>query len=484
MKELSSMRYRHGVFSALSLALVSTSTVGYASEQAVHDALTPYRTASTAAVVKAANAFLATLDTTELSETVYPYTLSSSERWSNLPGATRNGPTLGSATTSTTNSTAATTTTTATTATTTTGADTTMPTPPTGGGGGGSAGTSLPSFVMTDAQRAAALVLIQTALSPDGYLTMAKIRAADDVIESTDASQPWGSANYHVAMLGTPSTSAAWMLQISGHHLTYNITYNGAKVSATPMFIGTEPPNFTVLSDGTTVVTGVVNSSTEYFVNGVLTTTAPTGTVAANVAPIEAQRSAVYNVLKLVQADTHVAATAKLTSSFDDVTMGISSTSSGNNDTNYPFNSATETAELYPTGTTGRGVLFTSLNRREQLAVIEAIAAWVGTQKLDISAELFSDYVSPQALAQTYVAYSPGQAGTADFAPYPNLAESPGTAQGSYFRIDGPRLWVEAVVQQAVAYRNENWVHYHTLWRDKTADYGACFSTGADASSC
>ncbi|MGI4943978.1 MAG: DUF3500 domain-containing protein [Janthinobacterium lividum] len=350
--------------------------------------------------------------------------------------------------------------------------------------GGTSSSTALATFVMNDTQRAAALTLIQTALNTDGYATMAKIRAADDVIEATDSSQPWGSANYHVAMLGTPSTSAAWLLQISGHHLTYNITYNGTNVSATPMFIGTEPPNFTVLSDGTTVVTGIVGGSTEYFVNGVLTTTQPGGTVTQTVAPIETQRAAVYNALTAIQADSTVSNAAKLADSYDDVTMGINSSSSGNNDTNYPFNSATETTELYPTGTTNRGVLYTALSTAEQKLVLAAMAAWVNTQKVDISTELLATYTSADALAQTYVAYSPGESGVADFSANPNMLALPGATQGSYFRIDGPRLWIEAIVQEAVAYRAEAWVHYHTLWRDKTADYGACFTSGADASAC
>ena len=55
----------------------------------------PVRAANTAAVVTAADAFRATLDAPELSETVYPFTRSNAEHWSNLPGATRNGPTLG-----------------------------------------------------------------------------------------------------------------------------------------------------------------------------------------------------------------------------------------------------------------------------------------------------------------------------------------------------------------------------------------------------
>jgi hypothetical protein len=449
---------------------------------AIHAALAPARATNTAAVVTAANAFLATLDAAQLAETEYPFTLTNAEHWSNLPGVTRNGPSLGpeSAMGTTAGATAGFG---------GTGSAPTDGTPPAGTGAGGApaGGTfgggmtaALPTFTMNDTQRAAALALAQTALSRIGFAAMQTIRAADDVLGATGASG-YGSANYHVAILGTPSATAPWMLQIGGHHLAYNITYNAAQVSATPVFLGAEPPNFTVLSDGSTVVAGTVNGSTLYFVNGQSTATAPGGTVAANVAPLKAQRSAVYNLLQLIQADPNVTSAAKLNQSFDDVTVGAASTG---NDTNYPFNPATETAQLYPTGTTGRGVLFTALTPQEQVAALVAIAAWVKTQKGDIAEELLRDYVSPDALAQTYVAYSPGQGGTADFGPNPLQQASPVSAAGSYFRIDGPRVWIEAVVQQAIVFRAENWVHYHTLWRDKTADYGACFSSGADAPSC
>ena len=37
-------------------------------------------------------------------------------------------------------------------------------------------------------------------------------------------------------------------------------------------------------------------------------------------------------------------------------------------------------------------------------------------------------------------------------------------------RIDGPRIWMELVVQRAIALPAE--LHFHALWRDKLADYG------------
>lgn len=472
------MNHGSGLLAGVAIGLVFAATAARADEAGVHALLAPVRAANTAAVVKAAGAFMATLDAAEVAETVYPYTLTDAIRWSNLPGVTRNGPTLAPVTTTTT----------------TTGSGPGGGTPPTGtpptGGGpgtgapptmGGGPTVTLPTFVLNDTQRAAALALAKAALSDFGFATFQNIREADDVIAATGNLLPFGSGNYHVAILGTPSTVSPWMLQIGGHHLAYNITYNAAKVSATPVFLGVEPPNFTVLSDGTTVVAGTVDGSTLYFVNGKSTSTAPSGKVAAKVAPLEAQRAAVDDVLRQIQADPRVASAAKLAQSFDDVTMGVGG---AGNDVNYPFNPATETTEVYPTGTTGRGVLFTALNRREQISVLAAIAAWVGTQKGDIAEELFASYITPSALAHTYVAYSPGRSGTADFGPNPYLQATPINADGSYFRIDGPHVWIEAVVQTSIAYSAQNWIHYHTLWRDKVADYGSCFSTGADASGC
>ena len=56
---------------------------------------------------------------------------------------------------------------------------------------------------------------------------------------------------------------------------------------------------------------------------------------------------------------------------------------------------------------------------------------------------------------ETYV----GFAGSPDF-----------STKGSYVRIDGPRIWMEIVVQPAIAKPQE--LHFHALWRDKQSDYG------------
>ena len=147
----------------------------------------------------------------EVSQT---YSLSNAEKWTNLPG--------------------------------TPPSDTVRVGPVLGGGP-----TSYDSYELSDtvssgqsvSPRAAALTLASTALGATGYNQMNEIRLADDVLRST-GNTAYNYGDYRVAVLGTPSTSSAWMLKFAGHHLAYNITYNAPFVSASPMFLGTEPPDY------------------------------------------------------------------------------------------------------------------------------------------------------------------------------------------------------------------------------------------------
>ena len=109
--------------------------------------------ADTASVVTAANALIATSVASGASPTVQTstYTLAIAKQWTNLPGGTRNGPTIG--------------------------------------GGSKALSTDLSDTVpsgQTISPRAAAIALAQAALSDAGYTTMDEIRHADDEIRSTD----------------------------------------------------------------------------------------------------------------------------------------------------------------------------------------------------------------------------------------------------------------------------------------------------------
>jgi hypothetical protein len=97
-----------------------------------------------------------------------------------------------------------------------------------------------------------------------------------------------------------------------------------------------------------------------------------------------------------------------------------------------------------------------SLSSEQRALVKTAIEAWVKNVADPVSSVLLAAYESDEAFAQTYVGYS----GSTDL-----------STSASYVRIDGPRVWIEFSVQGGVVYRDI--VHFHTIWRDKVADYGA-----------
>jgi hypothetical protein len=324
-----------------------------------------------AAVVAAANALLAALTPAQQTAIKYDKTLPNAEQWSNLPTTfvKRNGVKIGD---------------------------------------------------MSAEAQAAAVALAQAAAGPTGSTLFSEIREADEflVTDGKASAIDYGRGLYYFSIHGTPSASAAWMLQIAGHHLAYNFTYGGKCTSATPLFDGVEPTTWT---DG----------------------------AGTNHAPLEAQRATLVALLASMAALPE----AQLAGTFSDLINGPVGGGPGGGtggDTKYPASLS------YPTGTTGRGVSGAALSADQKTLLKRAIEAWVKNAADPVSAAILSQYESEQGLAQTYVAYS----GSPDL-----------TTQASYARIDGPRVWIEFTVQGGIVYRSQ--VHYHTIWRDKASDYGA-----------
>jgi len=293
-------------------------------------------------------------------------------------------------------------------------------------------GLRLDGSVLGAGQLSAANALVTGALSASGAALLSEVRAADGLLAAAYPNGGWGSGLYWVAIVGTPTTDLPWTLQISGHNISYNITYNGLYESATPMFAGAEPTDWT---------TGEVQH-----------------------APLETQRQAVYNLANSLQYDAATSTSARLGGTYTDLLMG----GGANGDTNYGMLS-------YPAN--GRGARYSSLSDAQKAYVKTAIEAWVRTQRDYLASSLISVYEDETALAQTYVGFAPGANGTADFGPNPNSRAVPLSAQNSYLRIDGPRAWIEFVVTPGTA--NPNQVAYRTVWRDKLADYGGSFGAGS-----
>ncbi|WP_229713033.1 DUF3500 domain-containing protein [Streptomyces fuscichromogenes] len=215
----------------------------------------------------------------------------------------------------------------------------------------------------------------------------------------------YGSSQYFMAFLGTPSATGTWQLHFGGHHLAVNITYKDGKVvGASPYFTGVEPSSWTA-SDGTTV------------------------------APLNRFRD---GMLKLTASlSTAELAKAKLSESFSDVLLGP------NKDGDFP-----ETKE---------GIKVSELSAKQKKLVLAAMRPWVADADDATAEKLMKTYA--KELDQTYVSYSGGTGLD---------------TQGDYVRIDGPSVWIEFVCQDGVVFRDQ--VHYHTVYRDHTRDYGSEFS--------
>ncbi|GJG88946.1 hypothetical protein tb265_41270 [Gemmatimonadetes bacterium T265] len=158
-------------------------------------------------------------------------------------------------------------------------------------------------------------------------------------------------------------------------------------------------------------------------------------------APLAGRRDAMYAVLASLSASQ--LASAKLTSSFSDVLLGPGQ------DGNFPAH---------------QGLQGSSLTSAQLALVKPAIEPWVNALPPAEAAQLLSLYESDAALASTYVAWS---------------GASTPTVQGSYVRIDGPRVWIEFVCQNGIVFQNQ--IHYHTIWRDRASDYGGTLSASSTA---
>ena len=164
-------------------------------------------------VVEAANAFLATLSAPEKARCTFGFTSSQRTGWSNLPSGVfqRNGLRFGD---------------------------------------------------LTQPQRDAALHLVATALSRDGYKKVTDIMNGDEVLKKTGGGQTggrqggrgpgggggvrFGLDEYYIALLGTPSTTAHWMIQFGGHHLAINVTVVGPANVMTPSLPAAQPAKYTM----------------------------------------------------------------------------------------------------------------------------------------------------------------------------------------------------------------------------------------------
>jgi Protein of unknown function (DUF3500) len=106
---------------------------------------------------------------------------------------------------------------------------------------------------MSPAQDKAALALLASALSREGYEKAMAIVDADEVLEQRsvptrkgDSRVRFGRKEYYLAILGKPAADTAWMLQFGGHHLAINVTFAGSAHVLTPTHTGAQPASYSI----------------------------------------------------------------------------------------------------------------------------------------------------------------------------------------------------------------------------------------------
>jgi hypothetical protein len=97
---------------------------------------------------------------------------------------------------------------------------------------------------MSDPQKQAALDLIRSGLSDDGFAKIKTIFSLEEVLrEQENGRGPMRNPGwYFVSFYGEPDRQGAWGWRVDGHHVALNFTLSGGQVtSATPAFFGSNP---------------------------------------------------------------------------------------------------------------------------------------------------------------------------------------------------------------------------------------------------
>ena len=103
--------------------------------------------------------------------------------------------------------------------------------------------TGLPLKEMNEAQRAAAMKLLDAALSDKGKLKATQIMSLEGVLAELEKRPEYRDPEkYFLSIFGKPGDQARWAWKIEGHHLSLNFTIVGDdQITVTPSFLGANP---------------------------------------------------------------------------------------------------------------------------------------------------------------------------------------------------------------------------------------------------
>jgi hypothetical protein len=319
--------------------------------------------AVTTKVVASANAFLATLSDAERARCAFTFASSQRTGWSNLPTGIfqRSGLRLGD---------------------------------------------------LTTRQREAALELVRSALSREGYQKVTNIMNGDEVLKNAGGGRTggrqgaagpggpgrggirFGLDEYYIALLGAPSTTAPWMIQFGGHHLAINVTLIGPNHVMTPSLPAAQPAMYTL--------------------NG------------ETIRPLGRENDKAFALINAL--DSAQRKEAILNYQVADLVLGPGA----------------DGKVIQP-----EGIRASKMDAGQQARLLDLAHEWVGILNDEAATAKMTEIKTN--LPQTYFAWS-------------GSTQNGGLA---YYRIQGPTLVIEYAPQQG------DIDHIHTIYRDPTNDYGA-----------
>ena len=96
--------------------------------------------------------------------------------------------------------------------------------------------------MMTGSQRAAALDLVRTGLSEEGFTKSEVIRQLEQILYEQEGRDIRDPDLYFFMIFGEPGDGNTWGWRYEGHHISQNWTIvDGSAIAATPQFFGSNP---------------------------------------------------------------------------------------------------------------------------------------------------------------------------------------------------------------------------------------------------
>lgn len=294
---------------------------------------------------------------------------------------------------------------------------------------------------LTPAQRQAAMALVATVLSREGYQKVTDIMNGDEVLQTSGGGRTggrpggggqgggrqgagaqgagapgagapaaggqgggrqggrgggvrFGKDEYYIGILGSPSATTPWMVQFGGHHLAINVTIVGRANVMTPSLPAAQPATYTL--------------------NG------------QSIRPLGDEHDKGYALINALSSAQQQQAI--LNYRVADLVLGAGQ----------------DGKTIAP-----EGILASALTPPQQEMLLDVVHEWVGI--LNDEGALAKMAEIRANLSRTYFAWSG--------------PTSPDSL--AYFRVQGPTLLIEYAPQQ------NDPDHIHTIYRDPTNDYGA-----------